>query len=120
MLSGGISAAALVVVPTALLWLIAYRAAEAAAALHAALKRRRRELPPRATGHLPLLGHALAFKRDPAAFITQQCREVGSCFTLYLAGKKMIVVGHDRGVVKQVAHASESALSARQAVTMSV
>lgn len=72
--------------------------------------------PPSAKGWVPILGHALKYKRDPAAFITEQCRRVGPCFTIDLAGKRMVIVGSSRVAVKQVASAPESVLSARQAV----
>ena len=72
--------------------------------------------PPSATGWRPLLGHALSYKGDPAAFLTRQCREVGPCFSINLAGKKMVVVGESREAVMQVACASESVLSARAAI----
>ncbi len=65
---------------------------------------------------MPLLGHALAYRRDPAAFVTAQCRAVGACFQLDLAGKRMVVVGPDREATRRVASAPESVLSARQAV----
>ena len=41
---------------------------------------------PWATGAIPLLGHALAYKRDPASFITEQRKLVGDVFRLNLAG----------------------------------
>ena len=72
--------------------------------------------PPSATGWRPLLGHALSYKGDPAAFLTRQCSAVGPCFSINLAGKKMVVVGHSREAVMQVACASESVMSSREAM----
>ena len=72
--------------------------------------------PPSATGSRPLLGHALSYKGDPAAFLTKQCSAVGPCFSINLVGKKMVVVGQSREAVMQVACASESVLSAREAI----
>ena len=71
---------------------------------------------PWATGAIPLLGHALAYKRDPASFITEQRKLVGDVFRLNLAGKRMIVVAGGAENVKAVAFASERRFSARAAV----
>ena len=71
---------------------------------------------PWATGAIPLLGHALAYKRDPAGFITEQRKLVGDVFRLNLAGKRMIVVAGGAENVKAVAFASERRFSARAAV----
>ena len=69
--------------------------------------------PPRAPGSVPLLGHALAYKRDPAAFLAAACARVGPIFQLNLAGKHMIVVASAPEAVKQVAMAPESAREGR-------
>ena len=86
----------------------------------ARIRRRREHQPPSAGGWLPLVGHALWYKRDPAAFVTEACKAVGPCFSLDLAGKRMVVVaafGNDsRAAVRQVAFATESQLSSRQAI----
>ena len=71
---------------------------------------------PWAIGAIPLLGHALAYKRDPAGFITEQRKLVGDVFRLNLAGKRMIVVAGGAENVKAVAFASERRFSARAAV----
>ena len=71
---------------------------------------------PWATGAIPLLGHALAYKRDPATFITEQRKLVGDVFRLNLAGKRMIVVAGGAENVRAVAFASERRFSARAAV----
>jgi len=71
---------------------------------------------PWATGAIPLLGHALAYKRDPATFITEQRKLVGDIFRLNLAGKRMIVVAGGAENVRAVAFASERRFSARAAV----
>jgi hypothetical protein len=65
---------------------------------------------------VPILGHALAYKDDPAAFLVATCESVGPIFSINLAGKRMIVVGPSINATKQVALAPESQLSARQAV----
>ena len=83
------------------------------------LRRRRKDDDsniPWATGAIPLLGHALAYKRDPASFITEQRKLVGDVFRLNLAGKRMIVVAGGAENVKAVAFASERRFSARAAV----
>ena len=71
---------------------------------------------PWATNAIPLLGHALAYKRDPATFITEQRKLVGDVFRLNLAGKRMIVIAGGAENVKAVAFASERRFSARAAV----
>ena len=83
------------------------------------LRRRRKDDDgniPWATGAIPLLGHALAYKRDPASFITEQRKLVGDVFRLNLAGKRMIVVAGGAENVRAVAFASERRFSARAAV----
>ena len=83
------------------------------------LRRRRKDDDsniPWANGAIPLLGHALAYKRDPAGFITEQRKLVGDVFRLNLAGKRMIVVAGGAENVKAVAFASERRFSARAAV----
>lgn len=65
----------------------------------------------------PLIGHALAFKKDPAGFLVEQSRVLGALFRVNLAGKRMVVVGSgDQTAMKCVAMASERVLSARTAV----
>ena len=73
-------------------------------------------LPPLAPSHLPLIGHALAYKRDPAAFLTRACEVCGPVFRINLAGRCFVVVGSDRSTMRQVACAGEDVLSARAAV----
>jgi cytochrome P450 len=72
--------------------------------------------PPLAPCALPLIGHALAYKRDPASFLTRACEECGPVFRINLAGRRFVVVGPDRAAMRQVACASEDVLSARAAV----
>ena len=72
--------------------------------------------PPLAPSNLPLIGHALAYKRDPAAFLTRACEVCGPVFRINLAGRCFVVVGSDRSAMRQVACASEDVLSARAAV----
>ena len=71
--------------------------------------------PPHARRWRPIIGHALAYKADAAAFLSEQCRDVGAVFRLNLAGKRMVVVGADRAAVRQIASASEAVLSSREA-----
>ena len=71
---------------------------------------------PWATGAVPVVGHALAYQRGPADFVAAQCRAVGPVFRVNLAGKRMVVVGDSRDVVRQVTRAPERALSSKDAV----
>lgn len=71
---------------------------------------------PTATGNWPLVGHALAYKRDPRAFLSEQCSKVGPVFKVNLAGKRMVIIGDCRAAVDQVANAPERLMSARDAV----
>jgi sterol 14alpha-demethylase len=48
--------------------------------------------PPLASGRLPLLGHALAFLRDPVAVLERGHREHGSIYSLRLAGRRTVVL----------------------------
>mgnify|MGYP003312410313 FL=1 len=101
----------------ATLW--SWPAALVALAALALLRRRQKDDDsniPWATGAIPLLGHALAYKRDPATFITEQRKLVGDVLRLNLAGKRMIVVAGGAENVKAVAFASERRFSARAAV----
>ena len=80
-------------------------------------RRRRSSTVPTASGALPIVGHALAFKKDPAGFLSAQSRALGAVFRINLAGKRMVVIGSgDRAAMKSVAMASEKVLSARHAV----
>ena len=77
---------------------------------------------PNATESNYLLGQALAYKKDPAAFLLRQCKSVGSIFRINLAGRRMIVLcgsGKDMemNLVKKVATMPERILSAREAVS---
>lgn len=56
--------------------------------------------PPNAPGWLPLLGHALSYKRNPAAFLTEQHMRHGAV-SLDLAGFRTVVVS-DKDAVRQV------------------
>jgi hypothetical protein len=58
--------------------------------------------PPLAPNSLPFIGHALAYKRDPAAFLTRACEAVGPVFRINLAGRCFVVVGPDRDTMRQV------------------
>lgn len=81
-------------------------------ALSRILYRKQSDIP-MADGAVPILGHALAYKDDPATFLSSQTLPV---FRINLAGREMIVVGRDVRAMKQVATLPESVLSARQAV----
>lgn len=68
---------------------------------------------PMAHGGIPFLGHALAYKQDPASFL---CSQHYPIFQINLVGRRMIVVSSDERAMKQVATLPERILSARQAV----
>jgi cytochrome P450 len=72
--------------------------------------------PPLAPGARPFIGHALAYKTDPAGFLAAACNDVGPIFEINLAGKRMVVIGPSREAIRQATIAPESVLSARQAV----
>lgn len=70
---------------------------------------------PDAPGGIPVLGHALSYKKDPPGFLLRMVRECGPVFRLNLAGKKMIIVcGAEQQ--RQLASLPESVLSLRKAV----
>mmetsp|Transcript_26895 Transcript_26895/g.58808 ORF Transcript_26895/g.58808 Transcript_26895/m.58808 type:complete len:543 (+) Transcript_26895:117-1745(+) len=77
---------------------------------------------PTATESKYFLGQALAYKKDPAAFLLRQYESVGSIFRINLAGRRMTVLcgsGKDMemNLVKKVATMPERLLSAREAVS---
>ena len=47
---------------------------------------------PRASGHLPILGHALQFRNTINGFLTEQYRNLGPVFEISLLGKKWLVL----------------------------
>ena len=57
---------------------------------------------PFASGAVPLLGHALAYKRDAPGFLAARCAEHGPIFRVNLAGKRMVVIGPCRAALRQV------------------
>mmetsp|Transcript_14022 Transcript_14022/g.35280 ORF Transcript_14022/g.35280 Transcript_14022/m.35280 type:complete len:493 (+) Transcript_14022:34-1512(+) len=70
---------------------------------------------PMAPGAIPLLGHALSYRKDPPGFLVNTRKACGPVFQLNLAGKKMILVcGPDQQ--RQLATQPESILSLRKAV----
>lgn len=71
---------------------------------------------PWAPGAVPILGHALLYRRDPSGFLMRTLRTLRSpVFRVDMAGKAMVLVcGPD--AQRQVAERPESALSARRAV----
>ena len=75
------------------------------------LYRRKSDIPS-ATGGIPLFGHALAYKDDPATFLSSQPHGV---FRINLMGRDMIIICDERAM-KQVATMSEGTMSARKAV----
>jgi sterol 14-demethylase len=70
---------------------------------------------PWAPGAIPLLGHALKYRKNPAQFLVQTSKTTGPIFQLNLAGKHMIVAS---GPTEQayIATAPESIMSAKHAV----
>jgi cytochrome P450 len=76
------------------------------------LYRRKSDIIPLATGSVPLFGHALTYKDDPATFLSSQSLGV---FRINLMGREMIVIRDERAM-KQVATMSEGTMSARRAV----
>lgn len=70
---------------------------------------------PTAPGAIPLLGHALSYKKDPAGFLRSCQKTAGPLFRLNLAGQRMILVT-DRTFAATVARQPDSVLSLRQAV----
>lgn len=69
-----------------------------------------------------MIGHALAYKTNPASFLLRQVHAVGSIFRINLAGRRMVVLcggASDDGEMQQVKVAMtlpERQLSARDAV----
>jgi cytochrome P450 len=70
---------------------------------------------PWAPDKIPILGHALAYRKDPTGFLLRAFKQVGAIFQLNLAGKHMFVVA-DMEAQRIVSKAPERVLSARQAV----
>ena len=70
---------------------------------------------PWAPGAVPILGHALEYRKDPSGFLLRSSQSVGSVFQLNLAGKHMYVVCGPKEQ-KFLANMPESKLSARKAV----
>lgn len=66
---------------------------------------------PWAKGSVPILGHALAYKRCPPEFLRKQKKMLGNVFRIKLAGKTFVVVPPSRRVLC----ASEREVSARRA-----
>ena len=77
---------------------------------------------PQARDGRPFIGHALAYKKNPAAFLIRQAQTVGSVFRINLAGRRMVVLtcgGASESEMQQVKTAMdlpERQLSARDAV----
>ena len=49
-------------------------------------------LPPMASGHVPALGHAVQFLRDPIPLIERGYNEHGTIFSLRLGNKTAVVL----------------------------
>ena len=76
---------------------------------------------PQALGGSAVIGHALAYKSNPASFLLRQVHAVGSVFRINLAGRRMVVLcgGASDDEMQQVKMAMtlpERQLSARDAV----
>lgn len=72
-------------------------------------------IPSAPGGAFFLIGHALAYKKDPNAFF-RQCRQaVGPVFRINLAGRNMIVVAN-HNLVAKMASQPENVLSSADAV----
>ena len=73
-----------------------------------------RRAPPALPGGLPWLGHALEFRRDPAAFVRRGRERLGDVFSFRLAGTRLTAL---TGLSAQAAffQAPEDQLSARAA-----
>jgi len=70
---------------------------------------------PMAPSAIPVLGHALSYRRDPPGFLIRMRRQCGPIFQLNLAGKIMILVCGPKEQL-QLANVPESVLSLREAV----
>lgn len=71
-------------------------------------------VPPSAPDALPIVGHALSYRKDPAGFLRRVADRCGGVFSLNLAGFKTTVLC-DRSALECFAVAPESVLSAREA-----
>lgn len=70
---------------------------------------------PWAPGAVPIIGHALLYRKDPSGFLVSTRKKCGPVFRLNLAGKIMILVcGPEEQ--RQLAKLPESLLSSQQAV----
>jgi hypothetical protein len=82
-----------------------------------------------AKGGIPLLGHALLYKKDPSGFLDHSCRQVVKnndssridkvsdrtpIFAINLAGKNMVIIGRNCRALQQITAMPESLCSARQ------
>ncbi|KAG7338144.1 cytochrome P450 [Nitzschia inconspicua] len=70
---------------------------------------------PFAPNSVPILGHALLYKKDPVGYLQECTTTLGPIFTLNMAGKHMVMIC-DQELQQQLAILPESVLSARQAV----
>ena len=71
---------------------------------------------PTVPGAVPLLGHALAYKKNPPQFLADAFDKYGPIIRINLAGKNMVVFGRDCPDLRQVMSAPEKLVSARDAV----
>ena len=79
----------------------------------------RKVLPPDLRGGLPLVGHAVEFRRDPVGLLARGRRQFGEIFSFPLAGKHVTVL---TGPAANEAffHAGDDQLSAREAYQFTV
>lgn len=71
---------------------------------------------PDAIGGIPILGHALEYKKNPPKFLAKQDAKVGPVFRVNLAGRQMIIIGNSPKAMKQVATLPSSIMSSELAV----
>ena len=71
---------------------------------------------PWAKGGIPLLGHALAYTRDPPSFICKQEKMLGPIFRIDLAGRIMIVIGSSPEAMRHIATLPSSVMSSEKAI----
>jgi cytochrome P450 len=70
---------------------------------------------PWAPGAIPILGHALKYRKNPPAFLLSSAKQVGDLFRINMSGKHMIVACGPR-TQRIVASSPESIMSAREAI----
>lgn len=76
-------------------------------------------LPPELRGGLPLVGHAVEFRRDPVGLLARGRRQFGEIFSFRLAGKQVTVLTGPEAN-EAFFHAGDDQLSAREAYQFTV